>query len=524
MSFRILLVFAWLFIFQIQTTRGQFHARGRYEKELKTADNGFTLVPLLENGIALIREKNKFNDGKRLWEFILLDTALEEKWQTDVEIKSNYDMMGFEYAGSFVYFLFREGDKDTNKFSLVQINLFERTINQFEIKHEFSFRLTHFSIVGENAIFGGYVSREPAVMLYETDPQHLKVIPGFFLKDTELLDLRVNHNNTFNTLLIERNSLDKRHLVMKTFDKTGTLLLEDYIEIEKEKNILTGISSSLKREELIILGTYTEGVTTEALGYYSVLVDPFSDQAIQYFNFTTLEHLLDYLPAKRASKIKSKSKDRIEAGKVPDYKAHILPVRIEEAKEGFYFLSEMYEPVSSNNRPYWNNNNNPYYGYGYTPYSYNPFMNRYSSTPYTYNDSNLSSAAKMTESVLTLFDSNGKLVWDNSLKYNSIKRYTLEQSSDFTVKKDLVFMGYKKESQLFVSTGSMQAQPELDTLDIPLKNVTDVVRYDTEEDSGIRYWYDDFIFVWGYQSIRDKERRIEDPIRYVFYINKFEAE
>jgi len=505
-------------------TYGQFHNRGRYEKELKTADNGFTLVSLEENGVALMREKNKFNEGKRLWELIVLDTAFEEIWQTDVEIKSNYDMIGYEYAGRFVYFLFREGDKDSNKFNLVQVNIFDHTISLFEVKHEFSFRLTHFSVVGENAIFGGYVSREPAVMLYETSSQHLKVIPGFFLKDTELLDLRPNHNNTFNALLIERNSLDKRHLVIKTFDQTGTLLLEDYIEIEKEKNILTGISSSLKREELIILGTYTEGVTTEALGYYSVLVDPFADQAINYFNFTTLEHLLDYLPQKRASKIKSKSKDRMEAGKNPDYKAHVIPIRIEESDEGFYFLSEMYEPVASNNRPYWNNNNSPYYGYGYSPYSYNPFMNRYSSSPYAMNDGNQSSSAKMTESIITLFDSQGKLVWDNSLKFNNMKRYSLEQTADFTVKQDLVFMGYKKESQLFVNTSSRLGQPELDTLDIPLKNISDVVRYDTEEDSGIRFWYKDYVFVWGYQSIRDKERKNEDPIRYVFYINKFEAE
>jgi hypothetical protein len=369
------------------------------------------------------------------------------------------------------------------------------------------------------------VGREPTVIIYETTTQGLKVIPGFFLKDTELLDVRVNNNSTFNTLLIERNSLDKRHLVMKTFDQTGALLLEDYIEIEKDKNILTGISSGLKREELIIIGTYTEGATNIGLGFYSVMVDPFSEQKIRYTPFTNLNYLLGYLPEKRAARIKAKSKERLDMGKSPDYKAHLLPIRIYEANEGFYFLSEMYDPASTNNRPYWNNyNNNPFYGYGYSPYGYNPAMNRYATTPYSYNNTNQGSTAKMLESVLTLFDPNGKLIWDSSLKFENIKKYAPEQSSDFVVKNELILSMYKKEKELIVNTGSIREEPELDTLSIPLLNTADVIRSESEDDTGIRHWYGNNVFVWGYQSLRDKGKNEGDPFRYVFYINKFEAE
>ncbi len=524
-KFNAWIAFAMAVVFCLLTevVQAQFINRGRYEKELKTADNGFTVVPLSSYGISMVREKNKYNDGKRLWELILLDTALGEKWQTDLELKSNYDMIGYEFAGEYLYYLFREGDKDSNKFSLMKVNVQDHTINQFEIKHEFALRLTHFTVVGENALFGGYVAREPAVMLYETHSQLLKVIPGFFLKDTELLDLRVNSNNTFNALLIERNSLDKKNLVIKTFDEGGLLLLEDYIELEKDINILTGISSGLKREELIILGTYTVGVSTEGVGFYSVLVDPYTDQKMRFYPFTTLANVLKYLPEKRAARIKSKSEVRMELGKTPDYKAHVLPIRIAETDEGFYFLSEMYDPVAANPRPYWNSYNSPYYGYGYTPYSYNPFMNRYSDSPYSFNNNSQSSSARMTESILTLFNSDGELVWDNSLKFDNVKRYAVEQTSEFIINNDLIFLTYKKESELFTLISSPIEDIELDTLEIPLQHESDVVRYETEEDSGVRYWYNNFSFVWGYQSLRNKER-IEDPVRYVFYINKFEAE
>lgn len=509
----------------LHEVKGQLKSMGRYEKEVKTSDNGFTIVSLKEDGLALIHEQNKFLSGKKLWEVIILDSKLEEKWQSEIEVKSSFSLIGYDHSENQVYFLFREGDKDFNKFNLVQINITSRAIQYFEIDHEFSFRITHFSVVGQNGIFGGYVGREPTVILYETASQSLKVIPGFFLKDTELLDIRVNNNSTFNTLLIERNSLDKRHLVMKTFDQSGALLLEDYIEIEKDKHILTGISSGLKREELIIVGTYTEGATNVGLGFYSVMVDPFSEQKIHYTPFINLNYLLGYLPEKRAARIKSKSKERLDMGRSPDYKAHLLPIRIFEANEGFYFLSEMYDPATTNNRPYWNNYyNNPYYSGGYSPYSYNPAMNRYAPTPYSYYNTSQNSSAKMLEAVLTLFDSNGKLIWDNSLTFNNIKKFAPEQSSDFIVKKDLILSMYKKEKELIISTGSFREEPELDTLSIPLSNSSDVIRNESEDDTGIRYWYGDNVFVWGYQSLRDKSKNDGDQVRYVFYINKFEAE
>ena len=521
--FKAILFFAYFFICNVNTVSAQLIAKGRYEREVKSSDNAFTLIGLGDNGIVLIQEKNKYKDGKRLWEVIQIDTTMTEKWQSDIEIKSNYNLVGYEYNRNNVYFLFREGEKEFNKFSLVQVNIHNHLIRYFEINHELSFRLTHFTLVGENAILGGYVTREPTVMLFETSTQSIKVIPGFFLKDTELLDVRMNNNSTFNALTIERNELDKRHLVLRTFDETGALLLEDAIEIEKEKNILTGISSSLKREELIVLGTYTEGVNNSAIGYYSLMIDPFSEQPINYIPFTKLDYFLGYLPSKKAAKIRARAKRRMDMGKGPDYKAYILPVRIQESNDGFYFLSEMYDPSSTNTRSNYNNYNNPY-GYGYSPYSYSPFMNRYSTTPYSFNNYNQSSSAKITESILTLFDNKGRLVWDNSLKFDNVKRNSLEQNSDFVLKNDFMLSIYKKERELFVSYGSLNANPEIDTVSIPINNNSEVVRYESEDDSGIRYWYDDKVYVWGYQALKDRTKREIDQSRHVFYINKFEAE
>lgn len=149
-------------------------------------------------------------------------------------------------------------------------------------------------------------------------------------------------------------------------------------------------------------------------------------------------------------------------------------------------------------------------------------MNRYAPTPYSYNNSSQNGSAKMIESIITLFDDHGKLIWDNSLKFDNIKRYAPEQTSDFLVKNGLTVSAYKKEKEILMSTGTLGENPEPDTMRILLKNVTDIIRHESEEDSGVRFWNENILIVWGYQSLRDNSKPEGDQVRYVFYINKIE--
>lgn len=91
------------------------------------------------------------------------------------------------------------------------------------------------------------------------------------------------------------------------------------------------------------------------------------------------------------------------------------------------------------------------------------------------------------------------------------------------MKEGLIYSVYKHEKELIISTGSLREEPELDTISIPLKNKGDIIRHESEDDNGIRFWNGDTLFVWGYQSLRDTMKE-GDQVRYVFYINKFEAE
>src|SRR5688572_5993361 len=229
-SLKILFFATLVFVFHTDAL-SQLQQPNRFEKERKFNDNDFTLISLKTDGIALIREVHEFKGGNQTWEVILLDSALRETEPIEFEVDNDYHLTGYEHSAGAVYFLFDEGNM-RGYMSLVAIDLKTKQLNHYEIKPELSLHVTHFCKVGESFAFGGFVNRESAVLLYTPATDNIKVVPGFFHKETELVDMRVNQNQTFNTILIDRLDPMMKRLIFKTFDVTGKQILEDIVSID----------------------------------------------------------------------------------------------------------------------------------------------------------------------------------------------------------------------------------------------------------------------------------------------------
>ena len=495
----------------------------RFEKPQKNSDDIFTLIPLKEEGLALFRELDKYENSNKVWELILLDTALQERKNVPIEINDRYKMVGYEYMPGHIYLLFRTGETTKNSFELIDIDLKGTEAARYQFKPDLDFKLTHFNKAGSNFIFGGYVNNEPAVILYEMPSKNIRVIPGFFQKDTELVDLRANQNRTFNTVLIDRGSKENRKLVFRTFDETGKQLLEDIVPIDEQKSLQTGITSTLEREDLAILGTWGERNSKQSIGFYFMTVDPFNQQEIKYVDFGQLSHYLDFLSPKRAEKLKANSQSDAAAGKIPNYTSYVMPFKLTEYKDGFLLLAEVYTPISNMN-PYYSNPYyyNPYYSPYGNPYGmpfYYPGMNRMY-RPYTYgNNARNVDEIKTTETAVLSFDAKGKVVWDQSFKLDEIKVPGVEQVADFCLQGDRITFIYKKESELKVKTIVLTDDVGTETVEkIKTSALEDVIRSEKELEGGVRQWFGNSFYVWGYQTIRNATQ--EDKVRDVFYINK----
>ncbi len=509
-----------LFSFLSLLTAAQSIQTGRYELEQKNNDQEFILVSMQAEGIALIRDMEKYKDGKQQWQLIRVDTTLQEVWSMELDIENRLRIVGYEYKDNLIYLLFRTGENEASELTLFTIHIGSQDVRRYTIKLELSFKVTHFSALANSIALGGYVSNEPAILLYDTENEKTKIVPGFFVSDTELLDLRVNSNNTLNTVITDQSNKQKKKLLLKTFDTSGALLLEDIIEIDENRTILSCMTSTLINDELLLVGTWTVGTSKLASGIYSTLIDPFTDQPINYYDFGQLQHFLDFQKEKRIATLKERSMTANKLGEIPDFKTYAIPMRLEEQPTGFALLTEVYLPSTSlNTNPYWNNNYGIPYA-GYSPYGYNPFMNRYYNTPYQFNNPQ-TGETKMLHASLSLFDLQGKLLSDYGLKLEDKKAAGLEQTSDFVFYGDHIALAYKKEKELIINNAQPDGVIIPETLVTQLEE-TAIVRQDSNNNSLIRAWYKNIFFVSGYQNIKDKSGKTEDPTRFVFYINKIE--
>ncbi len=501
---------------------GQVAQMARYEREHKFNDPELILVPMMDQGMTIINDKDKFKDGKKLWGLIALNADLTEAWNMELDTEPRFRLVGYDYKDHLIFLLFRTNDHDGSDLSLITVHAKTQEVKRFSIKLELTFKITHFNVLSRAVVLGGYVNQDPAVLVFDLENENLKIVPGFFVSDTELLDLRMNANNTFNTLTIDRNTKEKKRLMLKTFDSSGAMLFDDSIEIDAKRSILSGITSTLVNDELLITGTWTEGTSKQASGIYSVTADSFSDQAIKFYDFGSLQNFLEYQSSpKRVAKLKEKSSQARVAGMIPDFKTYTSVIRMEEQPGNFVMLAEVYQPSSNAPSPYWSGFSNPYNYGGYNPYGYgyNPFMNRYYNPTYQYNSGpSQVSEARMLYSSLLVFDLQGNLIHDYGLVLREKKVNGLEQTADFVFNKGNAAIAYKKEKEIYV----MRHNPDgskLDTLQTSLTKPGEIVHSDSDN-GNIRFWYQNYLYAWGYQHIKDQEKKSDDPNRYVFYINK----
>lgn len=504
-------------------TRAQLMQTERYEREFKFADGVFSIMPLDGEGLMLVRDKEKYEGGKKIWEMVYLDANLKEIKTINLPMEPRNRLIGYEKSPGQVLLLFRQGETEKNDIELVEVNLHSDEHPRHVIKPELAMNFTHFTRVGNSAVLGGYVNREPSVLLYDLESENIKIIPGFFQKDTELVDLRVNVNQTFNVVLVERSQRDERKVVFQTYDDAGKLLLEDVVTIDNRLTIQTGMTSSLVREDLILAGTWGEGNSKQSNGFYALAVDPFGDQKIKFTAFGELDHFLDFQKESRATRIKQNTQEVIRNGGIPNYINYVMPYRLMEYEQGFLLFAEVYSPSSSFSdfsRPY-----NPYY-YSpyYSPYGwYYPGFGRMYARPYSYGSRTRNDEIKTYESVVISFDQEGNVQWDRSLQLDDVRKSSMDRVAEFyQVNGELVFL-YKDESELKAKWIILEdgGDDEFITQKLKLSNPDDEIRSEKEHEGGIQFWYDNKFFVWGYHTVRNNT--LDKRVRDVFYINKIEV-
>lgn len=511
-------VYVFVGCFVISQVMAQVAQPARWEHALKYSEASYSVISMRHEGLALVRDSEDFLNGKRKWELTLLDTALQQTWSTILLTEPDYSFLGYEHTPGQLNLMFRKQATEVLSAQIIDIDLASRIIRNTVTDIKLQIRLTHYTVTDGNCVFGGYVGLEPVLVIYDPLKNKNIIVPGFFLTETELLDVRPNKNSTFNVLLAQRIQ-GKKKLIFRTFDKHGNILVEDEIPIDEGKTILSGASSVLEHDEVLIAGSFAFQNNRQASGIFSCLIDPFSEQPVQYTEFHQFQHFLDYLSDKKASRIRQKAAERESESKNPEYRTNVGIHRIEEFKNGFALFGESYLTATTSNNIYTNPYGNPAARTAVpTPYAYTP-NNRYYNNPYLYQPASLAEI-RMQQGFVVGFDKKGRRLWDYAIPMEELKTYSLDQVSDFVIENNAPNFLFKHEDELKFSnhaTDTLQIAPAK-AIPIRLNSAFEESRSVEDEDGNVRQWYANTFFVWGVANIKGLRPDIES--RRVFFINK----
>ena len=95
----------------------------RFEAELQGSDDHYMAFTLESEGLLIVRDHRKFDDGKKIWEITVLDTALQIVWATRLQTEPDYVLTGYEYKPKAFHLLFRRDRPDHFHGLVAQLDL-----------------------------------------------------------------------------------------------------------------------------------------------------------------------------------------------------------------------------------------------------------------------------------------------------------------------------------------------------------------------------------------------------------------
>lgn len=501
---------------------GQVKQVSRYESEIKYNDPEPMVFSMEESGLLIAEDSRDFENGNRIRKYTHLDTALHIVWAAKVAVPEEEEIAGYEYSAGRFQLLYTHRQHQFLKGSLVTLDLREQMLRSSPFNVQLNMKLTHFTSAGRNSVIGGQMGLQPVIVLFEEETARTRILPGFFLNDSELIDLRVNRNETFSLLQLQKKGREKI-MIYRAFDPNGNQLVEDRFELDPEITIQSAMSSTLLHDQVLIAGVYSFGNSRLSSGIFSVVLNPGGEKKVTYTDFPMLKHFLDYLPEKKAARIIEKASQRRAFGRSPDFRIAASLHRVDEHPFGFLVFGEGFLIPSESQSNLMNSG--PFFyrpGLSTIPYQYNNIPWRYGYDPFA-GTARLTSTIRMTNAFVVALGFDGAYLWDQATDLGQVSIPPDVQFADYSIgRKGTTEFFFPSEKGLGHSVTADDAEKKevvVQSIDV---GTTATLNYENSLEHTIRRWYGNNLFVSGQQLIRDGSTREADQKKRVFFINKIE--
>jgi hypothetical protein len=486
----------------------------RLEFEAAINSDIYELVPLGSQGFLVFFEtKAEVGENSKNWLFAFYNPAFTEVWKTDIPVVSGASYEDFILKDSLVYLFFLNPDKvksGTNNFQLLTLDLakgisFE---TQGNLPAESTFK--KFCIDGKRMLLGLDLKNEQASIFsvdLESGPInefHIPYPDQNFIEDLMFDPFDHEVKSVVSNFLSRRQN--KMFMVVLTPDASFKYDLE-ISPVVAGKYLNTARIYATDSAHLMLVGTYggiaakipsaNEYFGIESSGVFSTRIFEKKQEFMNYYNFMEFKNLRAGVSARDFYRLQKK-KER----ESPEYSMNyeLLTHEPELYDSTLVIMLEAFYPefrtVSDISYDYWGRP----VTHSYTVFDGYRFFN----------------------SILTGYNIDGVLEWDNSLEVNITPTTRLDQKSAyfFDGKPAIIFYNDGAKISYRVCLKNAELEP-FTVLDLETSEFGDKIT--AVGQNHLVHWYDYYFLAYGYHTIRNN-LLTEKNERTVFYINKISLE
>ena len=370
------------------------------------------------------------------------DQSLSEKWHNENLVDAKFEFIGEQTDTSFHYALFNSF-LPKNKLQLIQTDVHSGQQKILNSSLPKGIKMFNYRVVQNNCFLACKYKERPLVILFKLADSTYKVLPNLENRKASFLSLYAD-NESFTVLLKANKSGD---LLIKKYDLEGKQL--NTFEIPSENRKFNEAKTIRKGNDLVVVGTYTKGLSYRVKGFYTALLnDNFSENSIKYYEFSNLL---------------SNQKN-----KMPPYAiGHNLKQVNNDIICAFdFFVASIVNAQTS----------------GLTRYRY-------------------------TKSLICRIDSAGQIVWKTELPIEGIQKFMYSvKRSQTSSKFDVMESNVKPAMQFLLNKNRLIVACQIENLvttsllDTQNGLVTAKANYEHNEEefiSDFLPWYDDVFLIWG---------------------------
>ena len=444
--------------------------------------------------------------GGNLWRIRHVDTDLRITWSQNVVVPSDGGLIGYEYFDGRFYLLFNKSRFRSQDLVVYQFTADSEDYITYDITTVFPVEITHFESVGETLLIAGYANYRTVVITYNIEERIPKVVPGFYEGRSDILDLVVDDRSKLFTVIVTEKMRNRKFTVrVRTFTDKADVIQDNLIDPGDRRSLLDAASTTFAGGLQYLAGTHSKKAGRYSQGFYLSKFINGQQQFNKYYAFADLNNFFGHLRPKREERIMNRIERKRARGKVKKFNYRLLVHKILERDGKYIMIGEAYYPRYN----YSANTANSFGRFGNAPFSYtrNPYFLGY----------------KYTHAVVLGFDQNCNILWDQTFRIEDIQSYTLDENVVVSASGDKVILMYLEENE--IRTKVVQGNEIVEGRSfnpVKLSFETDELKTRDPSVEGIENWYDETLYAYGEQSIRNNSGIAGKTTRKVFYINKIQ--